>query len=99
MLQKKSFKVIAPILHRDGSHHWARVGNGFTNKDGSINMYLTQIPVATKNGEVQLQLRELTEEELRERTERRAAFASHSSPVGVNPIPTLPAGAADSIPF
>jgi hypothetical protein len=91
------FKVIAPIEHKDGTHHWARLGAGFTNKDGSINMYLTTIPVGTKNGELQLQLREVTEEELRERSERRSSFTSHER--NANHVTASATGAADALPF
>jgi hypothetical protein len=91
------FKVIAPIEHRDGTHHWARCGNGYSNKDGSINLYLSTLPVATKNGELTLQLRELTEEELRERSERRGSFTSPAA--NANHLSRPAADPADSLPF
>ena len=100
MLQKR-YKVIAPIEHRDGGHHWARLGNGFPNKDGSINMYLTLLPLAGKNGEITLQLRELTDEELRERSDKRATYQSRSP--GTSHLTTTSmtpaAGGTDALPF
>jgi hypothetical protein len=79
--KKKMFKVISPIDKRDGSKFWMRCGVGYENKDLSINMYIDALPVAAgKDGRpLTLQLREVTEEELRERSERRASSSSYSS--------------------
>jgi hypothetical protein len=75
MFQEKKvmFKVISPIDKRDGSKFWMSCGVGYRNKDQSINMYIDALPVATgKDGRpLTLQLREVTEEELRERREKR----------------------------
>lgn len=79
MLQKRMFKVISPVERKDGSTWWMRCGNGFTNKDESINVYLDAVPVASKDGSIKLQLRELTEEELRERSEKRASYSARNS--------------------
>jgi hypothetical protein len=65
------FKVLCPMESRTGHKWWMRMGSAFTNKDNSINLYLDAIP--TKPG-AHLQLRELTEEDMRIANERRAAF-------------------------
>jgi hypothetical protein len=74
VLQKRMFKVITPMEGRDGAKWWLRCGTGFTNKDESINMYLNCLPLG--KGEITLQLRELTEEDLRSRDDKRAQSAS-----------------------
>ena len=66
------FKVLCPMESRTGHKWWMRMGSAFTNKDNSINLYLDAIP--TKPGS-HLQLRELTEEDMRIANERRAAFS------------------------
>jgi hypothetical protein len=87
VLQKKSFKVLAAIPKRDGGTYWMRCGNGFTNKDDSINVYLDAIPKDMK-----FQLRELDEEDLR----RREASRSMN---GTGAMSAPPPGDADSPPF
>jgi hypothetical protein len=62
MLEKRSFKVITSVTKYDGSHYWLRLGSAFTNKDGSINVYLDAMPKDHK-----FQLRELDEEDFRKR--------------------------------
>lgn len=72
---KKMWKVICPVEKKDGTGtHWARLGVAYGNKDESINLYLDSLPL---NGK--LQLREWTEEELRERDQRRASHQNRSS--------------------
>jgi hypothetical protein len=88
VLQKR-FKVLIPIERADGTTFWVRGGNGYTNKDESINVYMDVAPLANK-GHMKIQLRELTEEDLRERSERRANAAPPRPPA---------APAQDSIPF
>ena len=95
MLQKQMFKVISPVENRDGSKWWMRCGNGFRNKDDSLNLYITALPVNTK-GELTLQVRELTEEELRQSAEKRASYASRSVTSGPGSASLT---VQDSIPF
>jgi len=93
VLQKRMYKVISPIERRDGGKFWMRVGSGFTNKDDSINIYLDAIPA--RGTEITLQLRELTEEDLRQRGEKRSSYASNhpaSQEAG-------PASTATGLPF
>ena len=82
MLQKRTFKVLAAIPKRDGGHWWMRCGNGHTNKDDSINVYLDAAP-----RDLKFTLRELDEEDLRKREAYRttqgdagAAQPSNSTP-------------------
>ena len=96
MLQKRSFKVISPIERPNGGGTWwMRCGNAFTNKDESINVYLDALPLGMK--EVKLQLRELTEDELRERAEKRASYSAARA--GGSGPGAIAAPVQDSIPF
>lgn len=96
MLQKRMFKVICPMEGRDGANTWwMRCGTGFTNKDDSINIYLNALPLQMKDGQVKLQIRELTEEELRQRDDKRTSYGSRPSAGGGSASPMV----QDSIPF
>lgn len=96
---KKMWKVICPVEKKDGTGtHWSRLGIAYGNKDESINLYLDSLPL---NGK--LQLREFTEEELRERDQRRAngpSGAPRSSMANLPPTP-MPSslGGTQPIPF
>ena len=100
--QKRMFKVISPIEKRDGGKFWLRCGVAYVNKDNSINVYLDAMPlVPPKDGQgITLQLRELTEEELRERAEKRATYTARGTLTDFNPAPqtSLPAN-SDAVPF
>ena len=75
-MDRKMFKVVSPVDRQDGSTYWMRCGSAFINKDNSINVFVHALPLAQiglKDG-LKLQLRELTDEDLRERAERRASF-------------------------
>ena len=87
-MQKRSFKVLSPIEKRDGGTFWMRVGSAYINKDESINVYLDAMP---KN--FQLQLRELTEEDLA----RRAQYAEQRATQ--RPGAPFASTAADQLPF
>ncbi|MBA3457798.1 MAG: hypothetical protein H0T42_32245, partial [Deltaproteobacteria bacterium] len=71
-MQKKMYKVLTPIQKRDGQGSWfMKIGSGFTNKDDSINLYLDVIPVGIAPGKgMTLQIRELDENDLRQREAR-----------------------------
>ena len=96
MLQKKMYKVLAPIEKSDGGTWWMRCGSGFDNKDMSMNLHIYALPTATKNGEIKLQIRELTEEDLKHSAERKASFASRSVTSGAGSTAHT---VQDSIPF
>jgi len=70
MTMKKMFKVLCPMEGKNGHKWWMRLGTGFPNKDDSINIYLDAVPT---HAGFTLQLRELTEEDMRQSAERRAA--------------------------
>jgi hypothetical protein len=98
------FKVVSPIAKDDGGTYWLRCGTGFVNKDNSINVYLDAIPCRNKQGEgVKLQLREFTDEEIKERADKRASYSARGT-LGQFGAPA-PAGiaaadaAADAVPF
>jgi hypothetical protein len=100
--QKRMFKVITPIERRDGGKFWMRLGNAYVNKDNSINVYLDAVPtVASKEGQgLTLQLRELTDEELRERAEKKATYAARGTLDHMAGAPSANAPSAlDSVPF
>ena len=79
MLQKRTFKVLAAIPKRDGGHFWMRCGNGYTNKDDSINVYLDVLPKDMK-----FQLRELDEEDLRRRDGSTRSSLTLTTPLAMN---------------
>lgn len=103
-MTQRMFKVISPVDKDGGGTWWIRCGNAFLNKDNSINVYLDAMPLRTKPGEgVKLQLREFTEEELRERAEKRATYTARGTlgsfthaPAGAPPA--APAS-TDAVPF
>ena len=88
---KKMFKILCPIERKDGKTHWMRVGTGFPNKDDSVNLYLDVLPANLK-----LQLRELTEEDLRDR-EGRARSSPGTGTGGSTVHHQL--GIANDVPF
>ncbi|MFT3694517.1 MAG: hypothetical protein QM831_15320 [Kofleriaceae bacterium] len=106
MPMKKMYKVLAAV-ERNGQTFWSRMGVGFPNRDESINMLLDFLPVATKDGQVKLQLRELTDEDLARSQERKAQRGSEWMPrtgrVDANVNMELPvqmeAANANEIPF
>jgi len=54
-------KVLCP-LERNGKTFWMRLGTAFTNKDGSLNVYLDAFPTDRK-----LQIRDLDPRDLQPR--------------------------------
>jgi hypothetical protein len=43
--QTKNLKSVYTIVDRGGKTFWVRIGVGFTNRDGSLNLKLDAIPV------------------------------------------------------
>jgi hypothetical protein len=41
-------KVLCPVEGRNGKTFWIRIGNAFTNRDGSTNVYLDAYPTSGK---------------------------------------------------
>jgi hypothetical protein len=92
------YKVVCPVKMKDGGTYWMRLGSGFDNKDNSINLYLNAFPVGQE--EIKLQIREVTEEEMRERAEKRAAYqARGTGRVDYNGLPSASPVNASDVPF
>jgi len=105
VMQKKMYKVLTPIQKRDGSGSWfMKVGNGFTNKDDSINLYVDVIPVGIAPGKgMTLQIRELDDNDLRQREASRAGNGRGELGAPGGNLDALSAtgshAASESIPF
>jgi hypothetical protein len=91
MINSKMYKVLAPIEGSDGkTTHWARLGSGFTNKDESINVYLDALPAAAFGGkQIKLQIRELSEEDLRRRDDFKRRGNGSDTGLGTTTFPGL----------
>jgi hypothetical protein len=89
---KRMMKVLCPVDKNDakggsgGGTYWIRCGTAFWNRDQSINLYLDVLP---RNG--RLQLRELDEEDLRERDpmnpRRRGGARMDAAPANDEQLP------------
>jgi hypothetical protein len=99
--QKRMFKVISPIDKRDGGTYWLRCGTGYVNKDNSINIYLDAVPCGHKDRGVTLQIREITDDELRERADKRASYSSRGAldPSFMTPPASAQPPGLDNPPF
>jgi hypothetical protein len=84
VLQKRTFKVLAAIPKREGGHWWMRCGNGHTNRDDSINVYLDAVP-----RDLKFTLRELDDEDLRRREAYRATHGDSGAPASTDSIPPV----------
>lgn len=50
--QTKSMKAVFTVIEKgQGKSFWVRIGTGFTNRDGSMNLHLDALPV---NGKLQV---------------------------------------------
>jgi len=56
---KKALAVFAVVEKENRNAIWIRVGSAFTNRDGSVNLYLDAFPIGTNR----LQIREQRFEE------------------------------------
>ena len=62
---RKQFKVLAIVPRTDGKgEYFLRVGPGYENQDGSINLYVAALPMNVTT--LKLQVRELDERDLRD---------------------------------
>jgi len=101
---KRMYKVLCPVKTKDGGTYWMRLGNGFDNKDNSINLYMNAFPVGQE--EIKLQIREVTAEEMRERAEKRSTFqargtirADDGAPGDYNGLSSTGASPSGDVPF
>jgi len=73
---RKQFKVLAIVPRTDGKgDYFLRVGPGYENQDGSINLYVAALPMNVTT--LKLQVRELDE---RDRRDIEAARSSRLGP-------------------
>jgi hypothetical protein len=50
--QTKSMKTVYTVIEKGpGKSFWVRIGTGFTNRDGSLNLHLDALPT---NGKLQV---------------------------------------------
>jgi len=50
--QTKSMKTVYTVIEKGpGKSFWVRIGAGFTNRDGSMNLHLDALPI---NGKLQV---------------------------------------------
>ncbi len=98
-MSKKMYKVLCPMEGRNGVKFWSRLGSGFTNKDESINLHLDLIPFGKTN--CTIQLREITEEDLRRDSERRAQSSNGATAYGAGAYGggAAPVTASEPAPF
>lgn len=62
---RKQFKVLAIVPRTDGKgDYFLRVGPGYENQDGSINIYVAALPMNVTT--LKLQIRELDERDRRD---------------------------------
>lgn len=81
----RMFKVLVPVEKKDGTTFWMRVGSGFPGKDPTtFNLYIDAFPTNSK----MLHVREMDEEDLQPRKDKRAE---------VGDVPTNPR--RDDLPF
>ncbi|MGE0870003.1 MAG: hypothetical protein AB7P03_15675 [Kofleriaceae bacterium] len=83
-MEKRRFKVMCAIPKRDGAGSWwMRVGDAFTNKDDSINVYLHVIPK-----ELTLTLRDLDERDLERLSRGKSRAITASGGLAAGPTET-----------
>ena len=46
--QGKTMKSVFTVVERQGKSYWTRIGAGFVNRDGSMNLVLDAIPTSGK---------------------------------------------------
>jgi hypothetical protein len=102
-VEKREYKVLAPIPKANGGEWFMLVGRAYENSDSSINLYVDAIPTASMGKGLKLQVRALDEEDLRRREAYRASASSRApnATVHANVHAKVPssAPAQDSIPF
>jgi len=68
-MHARMMKVVAPIERKDGTTYWMRVGTGFPGKDPStLNLFIDAFPTGAVK---MLHVREMDEEDLKPRRDRR----------------------------
>jgi hypothetical protein len=114
-MSKMTHKVLLLKERPDGTKWWFQLGGGAPTregKNGGLNLFLDSLPAQQKDGSIRLFVCEYTEQENREREERKAAYRarmggghggyeqSARGTVDYNGLPGTPTAAADgNIPF
>ena len=66
--KQEMMKVLCPLENeKTGKKYWMRLGSAYTNRDGSLNVYLDALPVTR-----QLQIRELNDRDRERMAQARA---------------------------
>lgn len=95
-MQKKQFKILAEVPRYDGTGTFMlKIGNGFGNRDDSINGFLESLPLAALSPKgIKIHIRELDARDLEKRDAYRAASTGRTLE------PSAGAGAAsEPLPF
>ena len=50
-MEAKTQKEVFTVTDKDGHSYWRKLGVGYINKDGSMNLYLDALPI---NGRLQV---------------------------------------------
>lgn len=115
-MSKMTHKVLLLKERPDGTKWWFQLGGGAPTREGrngGLNLFLDTLPSPQKDGSIRLFVCEYTEQEQRERAERKAAYLARSGGEGrggyeqnargtldYNGLPGTPTAAADgNIPF
>ena len=85
MERHKMKKVLCPVEGKNGKTYWMRIGTGFDNRDGSMNIYLDAYPA---NGK--LHIREMDDENSSANTNDNISSNGNRTPAG---------SATDALPF
>jgi hypothetical protein len=87
-------KVLVPVEREGGKTFWLRVGAGFPNKDGSLNIYLDVLPPHGK-----LQLRDWDEPHDGDRRPRAGGGERESLPLPVGLVGRGASASDNETPF
>lgn len=80
MAAQSKMKTVFTVVERDKKSHWVKLGVGFVNQDGSINLKLDGFPTS---GQLQVRDYESPEEREARFSGRGAAHAHESSFAGL----------------
>jgi len=86
-MESQSMKIVYTITERGERSHWNRIGVGYINRDGSINIKLDAIPV---NGT--MQVRDWTARDEQAAQDSRKGPKGASRNTSHSPIDGMPSG-------
>lgn len=113
IMSKMTHKVLLMKERPDGTKWWFQLGGAAPTregKNGGLNLFLDTLPAPQKDGSIRLFVCEYTEQEQREREERKAAYRARSGgenggayqqrgTLDYNGLPAPTAAADGNIPF